>query len=236
LRSRRLVCALFDLDNTLYPPSAGIMELVGQRINEYMAQRLGMDEVTIKALRSRYWKQYGTTMRGLLLEHGISADDYLDYVHAFSAHEFLAPNAELDRVLAGLPWRKVIFTSSPREHARQVLAALSIAPHFERIFDIRDTGYICKPNPAAYHTVLQALGLSAAQCLLVDDSLPNLQTAASLGMLTAWVGSHDQVAGVTWAMDRIESIAQAARPQRRTPQEGIRSTERRDREETRSHA
>jgi putative hydrolase of the HAD superfamily len=206
-----LECALFDLDNTLYPKSAGIMDVVGRRINDYMALRLGMDEATIKALRPRYWEQYGTTMRGLLLERGIDADDYLDYVHGFSAQEFLAPNVELDRALAGLPWRKVIFTSSTREHTQQVLVALAIARHFERTFDIRDTRYVCKPDPAAYHVVLEALGLQAEQCLLVDDSLPNLQTAASLGMTTVWVGSQQRAEGVAWAIDRIESIADVAR-------------------------
>jgi len=211
VRPRRLQCALFDLDNTLYPKSVGIMDVISQRINEYMALRLGMDEATIKALRPRYWEQYGTTMRGLLLEHGINADDYLDYVHGFSAQELLAPNAELDQALTQLPWRKVIFTSSTREHTQQVLAALAITQHFARTFDIRDTGYVCKPDPAAYHTVLQALGLQAEQCLLVDDSLPNLQTAASLGMVTVWVGSHDRADGVTWAIDRIECVADVAR-------------------------
>ena len=236
----RLVCALFDLDNTLYPASAGIMDVASQRINEYMTLRLGMDEATIKALRSRYWQQYGTTLRGLMLEHGIDADPYLDYVHDFPAQEFLAPNAELDQVLAGLPWRKVIFTSSTREHVRQVLAALGVTRHFERIFDIRDTGYVCKPNPVAYHTVLQELGLQATQCMLVDDSLPNLQTAASLGMVTVWVGSlnrtepqegvparpaaHQSVHGVTWALERIEDIADVARAQRKTPNTGTLST------------
>ena len=208
-----LECALFDLDNTLYPKSAGVMDVVSQRINEYMALRLGMDEVTIKALRPRYWEQYGTTMRGLLLEHGINADDYLGYVHGFSVQELLAPNPELDGVLEQLPWRKVIFTSSTREHTQQVLEALAIAQHFARAFDIRDTGYICKPDPAAYQVVLLALGLQAEQCLLVDDSLPNLQTAASLGMVTVWVGSQERVDGVTWAIDRIECIADVARAQ-----------------------
>lgn len=211
VRPRHLQCALFDLDNTLYPQSAGIMDVVGQRINNYMASRLGMDETTIKALRPRYWEQYGTTMRGLLLEHGINADDYLDYVHGFSAQEFLTPNAELDRALARLPWRKVIFTSSTREHTQQVLAALAITQHFERTFDIRDTGYICKPDPAAYRFVLESLRLRAEECLLVDDSLPNLQAAARLGMLTVWVGSEQRVEGVAWAIERIESIADMAR-------------------------
>jgi len=235
LRSRRLECGLFDLDNTLYPKSVGMMDVISQRINEYMALRLGMDEVTRKALRTRYMSQYGTTMRGLLLEHGIDADDYLEHVHGFSVQEMLTPNAELDAALVQLPWRKVIFTSSTREHTQKVLAALGVTRHFERTFDIRQTGYVCKPNPAAYHSVLEVLGLRAEQCLLVDDSLPNLQTAASLGMATVWVGSHDRADGVTWAIDRIESIVEAvgsgktvaARSQRRVRKHG---------EEKRSHA
>jgi putative hydrolase of the HAD superfamily len=210
-RPRHLECALFDLDNTLYAKSTGVMDVVSQRINEYMALRLGMDEATIKTLRPRYWEQYGTTMRGLMLEHGTNADDYLDYVHAFSVQEFLAPNVELDAVLQQLPWRKVIFTSSTRNHVQQVLEALAIAQYFARTFDIRDTGLICKPDPAAYQVVLQALGLKAEQCLLVDDSLPNLQTAAALGMVTVWVGSQERADGVTWAIDRIECIADVAR-------------------------
>jgi putative hydrolase of the HAD superfamily len=206
-----LECALFDLDNTLYPKSTGVMDVLSQRINEYMALRLGMDEETIKALRPRYWEQYGTTMRGLTTEHGISADDYLAYVHDFSVRGLLAPNAELDAVLQRLPWRKVVFTSSTRGHTQQVLEALGIAQHFDRIFDIRDTGYVCKPDPAAYRVVLLALGMQAEQCLLVDDSLPNLQAAARLGMTTVWVGSHGCADGVTWAIDRIEGMADVAR-------------------------
>lgn len=210
------------------------MDVVGQRINDYMALRLGMDEATIKALRPRYWEQYGTTMRGLLLEYGINADDYLEYVHGFSVQEFLAPNAELGQALAGLPWRKVIFTSSTREHTQQVLMALAIAQYFERTFDIRDTGYICKPNPAAYHVVLESLRLRPEQCLLVDDSLPNLQTAASLGMLTVWVGSRQLAEGVTWAIDRVEGIADVARQCEEMGIENAHSCV--DREEKRSHA
>lgn len=182
------------------------MDVVSQRIEEYMGQRLGMDEATIKALRSRYLQQYGTTMRGLLVERGIDADDYLAYVHGFSARQFLSCNEELDQALTQMPWRKVIFTSSTREHTEHVLAALGIARHFERIFDIRDTGYVCKPDPAAYEVVLRALDLRADECMLVDDSLPNLQVASRLGMVTVWVGSAERADGVGWAIARIEDI------------------------------
>ncbi|MGQ9493750.1 MAG: pyrimidine 5'-nucleotidase [Anaerolineae bacterium] len=206
-----LTCALFDLDDTLYPKGIGIMEVVSRRINEYMASRLGMDEAMINSLRPRYWREYGTTMRGLMVEYQIDPEDYLVYVHDFSVEEFLAPNEELNQVLAHLPWRKVILTNSPKEHAQQVLKALGIAHHFERIFDIKDSGYIGKPHPSTYESLLSSLGVNAEECIAFDDSLPNLRVAAELGMVTVLVGSAEKVDGVDWAIAHIEESSTVAR-------------------------
>ncbi len=192
----------------MYPKSAGVMDVVRQRISEYMALRLGMDEATIRELRPRYWKEYGTTIRGLVVEHHIDPDDYLCYVHDFSVAQLLAPNERLNQVLAHLPWRKVIFTNSTRSHSHEVLAALGIGHHFERIFDVRDTGYVGKPHPAAYHSVLDSLGVHAQDCIGLDDSLANLRAAAELGMVTVLVGSTEQVDGVDFAIARIEEVGE----------------------------
>jgi len=203
--------ALFDLDNTLYPKSAGVMEAVARRISAYMATHLGMDEATIKELRPRYWKQYGTTMRGLWVEHHIDPDDYLWYIHDLPMSDFLTPNVELEQVLAGLPWHKAIFTNSSREHAQQVLAALGIEQQFERVFDMRDTGYFGKPYPAAYLCVLQALGCVAEECLLIDDSPANLRPARELGMTTVLVGLGEVADYADFALARVEDIGRVAR-------------------------
>ena len=204
-------CALFDLDNTLYPQGAGVMETVSQRISDYMVVRLGMDWATVNELRPRYWHQYGTTMRGLLEEHQIEAEDYLAYVHDFAVEELLAPNRELDDVLAGLPWRKAIFTNSTHEHARDVLVALGIERHFERVFDVRTTGYVGKPHATAYRFVIHALGVGAEHTVVIDDSLPNLCTARELGMVTVLVGATDKAEDVDFAIARIEDVAAVAR-------------------------
>jgi putative hydrolase of the HAD superfamily len=199
--------ALFDLDDTIYPRSAGIMHIVSQRINEYMALRLGMDDATIKDLRPRYWKQYGTTMRGLVVDFGIDPDDYLGYVHDFSVADILTPNPRLDGALAALPWYKSIFTNASERHAQQVLTALGVDSHFERIFDIRHTGYVGKPNPVAYDCVVDSLGTEAQQCIAVDDSIPNLLTAKKMNMVTVLVGSVDQVEAADFTIGRIEDVA-----------------------------
>ena len=121
MKRRQVQCALFDLDNTMYPQSSGVMGTISQRINTYMSECLGMDEALIGQLRPKYWKQYGTTLRGLYVELGVNPEDYLSYVHGFCVGEMLAPNAELDGVLGRLPWRKVILTSASKDHAHRAL-------------------------------------------------------------------------------------------------------------------
>jgi putative hydrolase of the HAD superfamily len=210
MRRSDLQYALFDLDNTLYAKSSGVMQGISRRIDEYMAIRLGMGEALLKRLRRRYREEYGTTMRGLLVEHGVDTDDYLAYVHDLPIQDLLAPNVALDQALGELPWRKVIFTSATREHADRVLAALDVEAHFEGVFGIRDTGYVCKPNAVAYHSVCDALDVGADECIMVEDSLPNLQAAKKLGMLTILVGCADGVDGADFVIRRIEAIADIA--------------------------
>jgi putative hydrolase of the HAD superfamily len=207
----RIQYALFDLDDTIYPRSAGVMGVVSQRIDGFMASRLGMDETLIRQLRPRYWQQYGTTMRGLLQEYQIDAEDYLSYVHDFTVDELLARNERLDDVLAELSWHKVIFTNAPVQHARQVLDALGVAHHFERIFDVRDTGYVGKPDPRAFRHVLAALGVEGDACIALDDSIPNLKTAKSLSMVAVLVGSAQRMNDVDFAIGTIEEVAEVAR-------------------------
>jgi len=210
VKPRELQCALFDLDNTMYPQGSGVMGTISQRINVYMAERLGLDEASIKQLRPQYWKKYGTTLRGLYVEFGIDPDDYLSYVHRFSVTEMLAPNDALDQALARLPWRRVVFTNASKDHAQRVLTALGVRQHFERIFGIRDTGYVCKPDPSAYRTVLDALCVSANKCIMFDDSIANLRAAKKLGMVAVLVGSAEDDDGVDFAIDRIEEAAEVA--------------------------
>jgi putative hydrolase of the HAD superfamily len=224
--SRQLRYALFDLDNTLYPRGSGVMEAVSRRICAYMAMRLGMDEVTINELRPRYWKQYGTTMRGLLVEYNVDPDEYLWYVHDFAMTDYVTANGELDQALAEVPWYKAVFTNASRRHAEQVLAALGIRPQFRTIIDIKDTGYIGKPDVRAYQHVLDALGAEAAECVIIEDSTVNLRPAKALGMTTVLVGLAESpreapasVAGtfgeevadsVDFAISRIEDIGRIA--------------------------
>jgi len=187
LRFRFLLC---DLDNTLYPPDSGVMSAVGQRMTRYITERLNMPSDDAQQLKFRYYQQYGTTMRGLILHHGIDAEDYLAFVHDVPLGCYLQPNPGLDAMLSSLPLRKVVFTNADREHASRVLDILGVHRHFERIIDVRDFGFKSKPHPNAYRRILDILDTRPDECVMVDDSADNLAPAKALGMLTVIVGDE----------------------------------------------
>ena len=181
---------LFDLDNTLYPSSSGLMHSVDTRISEYVQSLLGLDPADAMTLRWRYYIDYGTTLRGLQRNHAVDAEDYLAYVHDLALESFLASDAELDHLLGQVAAAKAIFTNAPGEYARRVLAALGIERHFARVFDIRAFGFQPKPEPAAYRLVLDTLGATGPEAVFVEDTPQNLAPARSLGMTTILVGAE----------------------------------------------
>jgi len=187
---------LFDLDNTLYPPERDLFSLIDVRINRYMEEVVGIDAAEVDGLRRRYWRDYGATLQGLVRHYAVDPEDYLHYVHDVDVAGRLRPDPVLRDTLAALPLPRYVFTNGSSDHAERVLAALGIEDVFAGIFDIRIAGYRPKPNRDPYEEVLQSLGLSAGQCIMVEDSLANLQTAKALGMATVLVGEGPSAAHV----------------------------------------
>ena len=72
---------IFDLDNTLYSADSGIFQQVHKLMGEFISNNLNMDMPEAKKLQSKYYKQHGTTLRGLMDNHGIDPDHFLDEVH-----------------------------------------------------------------------------------------------------------------------------------------------------------
>lgn len=176
---------LFDLDNTLYPATSGVMQSIDRRIGEYVRQRLGLSEAEAAEIKRHYYSTYGTTLRGLQQHYGhVETDDYLQFVHDVGVEALLQFDAELDAGLARLPVTKLIFTNSPREHAERVLRAMGLAHHFERIYDLRYFNFVAKPDPACYQHILDELGVAGSEALLLEDTPHNLAPAKALGMTT----------------------------------------------------
>ncbi len=176
---------LFDLDNTIYPASNGLMGTIDRRIGEFLERSLGLTPEESLRLRRQYYAEFGTTLRGLQHHHThLEVESYLQYVHDLALDAFLVSDERLGAVLEALPARKAIFTNSPREHAERVLRTLGIAQHFEHIFDLRFFDFTCKPDPSCYARVLQELGVDGRETALIEDTAPNLGPARQLGMAT----------------------------------------------------
>jgi putative hydrolase of the HAD superfamily len=203
-----LAFALFDLDDTLYAAQCGLWAAIGDRIDRYMVERLGLAPDTTALQRRHYLEHYGTTLNGLRREHQVDPLEYLQYVHDVPLPRYLAPNAELDAMLGRLPLTKAIFTNADAAHAGRVLDCLGIARHFSQIIDIHTLGFINKPDPRAYARAVELLGAQAEQCLFVDDAVRNLRPARALGMFTILVKSPPAEPTPEGVDDQIESVLQ----------------------------
>jgi putative hydrolase of the HAD superfamily len=192
----RISHLIFDLDNTLYPPTRGVVERVDVLIDRFMIERLGMTHATARAVRAHYRNEHGTTLNGLMIHHQVAPDDYLAYVHAIEIEDLLDPDPALHTMLDHLPQPKVIFTNASQEHAERVLNRLGVRGCFRDIFSLERVAYVPKPFPGAFASLLTAIGAPPPCCLVVDDRTDNLRTARALGMRTALVGAAAPSAGV----------------------------------------
>jgi pyrimidine 5'-nucleotidase len=181
---------LIDLDDTLYPFTTGIWDLIGERINSFLIDQLGFPSDDVPALRHRLWQQYGTTLRGLQVEFHVDMEAYLAYVHDIPLTDLLPPNPRLADCLSSLPQRKIIFTNADSAHACRVLNHLEVADQFADIIDVHAMFPHCKPQPEAFRVALKIINEAPSRCLLIDDSPVNLATAQAFGMGTISVGRH----------------------------------------------
>jgi putative hydrolase of the HAD superfamily len=177
---------VFDLDNTLYSAECRLFHQIDRRMGEYIAALLDMSYDDARGLQKHYYRTYGTTLRGLMTNHDVDPRDYLDYVHDIDLTAIDISPA-LDRAIARLPGRKVIFTNADRKHAEQIVARLGIARHFEGIFDIFDAGLVPKPDPGVYDVFIRRHEVRPDRAILFEDTAANLAPAAALGMTTVLV-------------------------------------------------
>jgi putative hydrolase of the HAD superfamily len=177
---------VFDLDNTLYPRHTNLYVQVDQRIRDYVQQLLALTPEDAQRIQKDYYKRYGTTLRGLMEEHGITPDDFLEYVHDID-HSPIEADPILARAIAGLPGRKFILTNGSRAHAEKVAEKLGFTDQFDDIFDIVSSELLPKPNRATYDRFLERTGVSPASAAMFEDLSRNLIVPKALGMRTVLV-------------------------------------------------
>ena len=177
---------VFDLDNTLYPHHVNLWQQVDQRIGEFIGAYLKISAEEARVIQKDYYRRYGTSMRGMMTEHGVRADDYLACVHQID-HSPLEPNPEMGAAIAKLPGRKLILTNGSTDHAKAVLTRLGIGAHFEAVFDIIAADLEPKPAPQTYHKFLTRHDVDPAKAAMFEDLARNLVIPHQLGMTTVLV-------------------------------------------------
>ena len=182
---------IFDLDNTLYPHGARLFEQVDRRITDYIARFFKVDRDEAYKIQKGYFHTRGTTLSGLMAEHGVDPYEYLADVHDIEM-DVLDENAPLAAVIARLPGRKIIFTNADALYAGKILSKLGLGESFEAIHDVHAAQYRPKPAPEAYQHLCDAYGLDPSESLFADDMARNLKPAKLIGMTTLWVDNGSE--------------------------------------------
>ena len=180
---------IFDLDNTLYPASSNLFAQIDQRMGEFIASYLDLPFDEARKIQKAYYIGYGTTLSGLMSEHGLKPEKFLDYVHDIDV-SMLSPSPELAATIEALPGEKYIFTNGSRKHAENVAGQLGVLEKFDDVFDIGAAGFVPKPDPQAYDRFLTAHTVTAHEAAMFEDMPHNLQTPHDLGMVTVLVHSE----------------------------------------------
>lgn len=177
---------IFDLDNTLYSHESRVWPQVNERITLFLLQLFGLDGLSSHALRQYYYEHYGTTLNGLMAEHQVDPDVFLDFAHDIDL-TWLEPDPALGDAIAALPGRKLILTNGSVAHARNVAGKLGILDHFEDIFDIVAADFLPKPERATYEKFLTKHGLDPNRAAMFEDIEKNLIAPNALGMKTVLI-------------------------------------------------
>jgi putative hydrolase of the HAD superfamily len=179
---------IFDLDNTLYPASCNLFAQVDSRMSEYIAKTLGVPREHARHLQKAYYRQFGTTLAGLMRVHKLPPGPFLEYVHDIDL-SVVPELPELVAAIEALPGRRLIFTNGSRRHAENVARRIGALHLFEDICDITALGYVPKPERAAFDGLLRLHGVAPAQAAMFEDMPHNLEVASELGMTTVLVHS-----------------------------------------------
>jgi putative hydrolase of the HAD superfamily len=177
---------VFDLDNTLYPPEARLFDQIEARMTAWVMAALGLGRAEADRLRRHYWETYGTTLAGLMAEHGIDPGPYLTEVHDIS-FDALTPDPALRQAIAALPGRKIVYTNACAPYALRVLEARGLDGLFDGVFGVEHAGFRPKPERAAFETVFALGGVVPDRAAMFEDDVRNLAAPHEMGMRTVHV-------------------------------------------------
>ncbi len=190
---------LFDLDNTLYSGKTKVFEQVDKKMTQYISQKLNINLKEAKEMQKKYFHKYNTTLNGLIKNHKVDANEFLDFVHDINI-DFLEKDEQLGIEIKKLNGKKIIFTNGSRKHAMNITKKIGVDQHFDDIFDIVDCEFIPKPLVEPYNKLVQKHKIDPNLCVFIEDIARNLKPAYEMGMKTIWIENDEP-----WAKEFSDS-------------------------------
>ena len=187
---KSIKCWIFDLDNTLYSGKTKVFEQVDRKMSKYISEKLQVSVEEARKIQKSYFYEYNTTLNGMIKNHKIDANEFLDYVHDINI-DFLKKDLKLIEELEKLNGKKIIFTNGSRKHALNVTRRIGVDRYFDDIFDIVDSEFIPKPSIEPYKKLVKKHKIDPNLCVFVEDIARNLKPAYEMGMKTVWIENNE---------------------------------------------
>jgi len=213
---------LFDLDNTLYDGATKVFEQVDKKMSKFISEKLNINLIEAKKIQKSYFEEYNTTLNGMIKNHKINADEFLDFVHDVDL-SFLNEDKQLEKEIKRLQGKKIIFTNGSRAHAENVTKRIGINKLFDGIFDIRDCEFIPKPSIEPYKKLVENYKIEPQYCIFFEDIARNLKPAYEMGMKTVWIKNNEPWAAkysdsdfINYKTEKLASFLKEINENRRT--------------------
>ena len=181
---------LFDLDNTLYSGDTKVFDQVDKKMSKFISEKLNVSLEEAKKIQKNYFHEYNTTLNGMIKNHDIDANEFLEFVHDVDL-EFLKKDEPLKTEIEKLKGKKIIFTNGSRAHASNVTSRIGIEQLFDGVFDIVDSDFYPKPSIEPYKKIIENYKIVPEYCIFFEDIARNLKPAYELGMKTVWIENNE---------------------------------------------
>ena len=181
---------LFDLDNTLYSGDTKVFDQVDKKMSKFISEKLKVSLEEAKKIQKNYFHEYNTTLNGMIKNHDIDANEFLEFVHDVDL-EFLKKDEPLKKEIEKLKGTKIIFTNGSKAHASNVTSRIGIEQLFDGVFDIVDSDFYPKPSIEPYKKIIENYKIVPEYCIFFEDIARNLKPAYELGMKTVWIENNE---------------------------------------------
>ena len=181
---------LFDLDNTLYSGDTKVFDQVDKKMSKFISEKLKISEEEAKIIQKNYFHEYNTTLNGMIKNHDIDANEFLEFVHDVNL-DFLKKDQFLGSQINKLNGKKIIFTNGSKAHAANVTGKIGIDKLFDGVFDIVDSDFYPKPSIEPYKKIIENYNIEPEYCIFFEDIARNLKPAHELGMKTVWIENDE---------------------------------------------